>query len=293
MSDWALIAVRWALYLDLMLAFGLPLFSLYTPGVRALTNAKPAVLLALVVAGLALSTLSIALVTAAMAGVPLSELDAGSLRTMIGETAVGHAWLARMGALIALAAILLLRRGTVAPATVLSGIALASLAWAGHGAAGEGSAGWVQLAADIAHLLAGGAWLGAIVAFATMVFSQTDTRTAHDALQSFARAGSVFVALVIASGLVNAAYLVGIGHLAHLSATPYGRLLIVKLVLFAALLCLAALNRFALTPKLTRRGDAPVTIIALRRSLLAEAAAATAILAVVAWMGTLEPPISA
>src|SRR3546814_1764463 len=49
--------------------------------------------------------------------------------------------------------------------------------WSGHGAAGEGNAGWVQLAADLVHLLAAGAWLSAIAAFFTLVAGKAVTRS--------------------------------------------------------------------------------------------------------------------
>jgi putative copper resistance protein D len=66
----------------------------------------------------------------------------------------------------------------------------------------------------------------------------------------------------------------------------------VKLLLFAAMLGLAALNRFHLTPALALAGDQPPSFATLRLSLTIEAGAATAILALVAWLGTLEPPMS-
>ena len=65
-----------------------------------------------------------------------------------------------------------------------------------------------------------------------------------------------------------------------------------ELLLFAAMLVLAGLNRWRLTPALgvAVHNDNPASALAgLRRSLLAEGSAALAILAVVAWLGTLEP----
>ena len=46
-------------------------------------------------------------------------------------------------------------------AVLVAAAYLASLAWAGHAAAGQAS-GLVQLLSDVVHLLAAGAWLGAL-----------------------------------------------------------------------------------------------------------------------------------
>jgi copper resistance protein D len=80
-----------------------------------------------------------------------------------------------------------------------------------------------------------------------------------------------------------------------LGATLYGRLLIAKLVLFAAMLALASLNRFRLTPGFERSiaaADHARALGALRVSLAVETACAVVILALVGWLGTLEPPVS-
>jgi putative copper resistance protein D len=236
--------------------------------------------------------LSITIMTAAMAGVALAEVDPDAIRMIVTDTPMGHAWVVRLAALAAFLGLILLRPRAIVGIAVLGGIALASLAWTGHGAAGEGSAGTIQLVADVAHLLAAAAWIGALIVLSAMVFAGDDPQKAHSALDSFSRAGSLIVGLVIASGLVNSLYLVGVRHLADLPATPYGRLLIVKLLLFAAMLGLAALNRFRLTPALALTAEQPPSFAALRMSLTIEAGAATAILALVAWLGTLKPPMS-
>jgi putative copper resistance protein D len=72
----------------------------------------------------------------------------------------------------------------------------------------------------------------------------------------------------------------------------YGRLLLAKIALFIAMLCLAAGNRFRLSPALDRshqHGDPRTALAMLRVSLAAEAGCALTILAVAAWLGTLAP----
>ncbi|WP_315760457.1 CopD family protein [Sphingomonas sp. Y38-1Y] len=78
--------------------------------------------------------------------------------------------------------------------------------------------------------------------------------------------------------------------------TLYGQLLLAKLGAFAAMVGLASLNRFRLTPALgsvASSGAARREIGALRLSLAFEAALGIAVLALVAWLGTLEPVAAA
>lgn len=292
MADWATIGVRFALYADLMLLFGQPLFWLYAPGGRHSIGDRRRLLSALTLTGIGLSLLSITIMTASMAGVALGEVDPDAIRMMATDTPMGHAWVVRLAALVALLVLIFFRHRAIAGVALLGGIALASLAWTGHGAAGEGSAGTIQLIGDVTHLLAAAAWIGALVGLGAMVFAGDDAHKAHRALDSFSRSGSLIVGLLIGSGLVNSVYLVGVRHLADLPATLYGQLLIVKLLLFAAMLGLASLNRFRLTPALARAAGDPPSFATLRLSLTLEAGAATAILGLVAWLGTLEPPMS-
>ncbi|MBX9896370.1 MAG: copper homeostasis membrane protein CopD [Qipengyuania sp.] len=290
MGDALTIGVRFALYVDLMLLFGLPLFALYTPLQRRLFAISPKVLGALALLGLALSVLSIAAMTASMAWVGLAELMLADVEAMIVDTSIGHAWLARVIALMMLAALLSVRPRT-GLGVLLAGVALGSLAWTGHGAAGEGASANLLLIGDIVHLFAAAAWLGALVVLSHMVFGSTDVLVAQQALDRFAKAGTVIVATIVATGLSSSAFLIGWSGVAELPETRYGQLLLLKLVLFVVMLALAAMNRFRLTPALL--DGEPVTRSKLRRSLALETAAAIAILALVAWLGTLEPPVAA
>ena len=120
-------------------------------------------------------------------------------------------------------------------------------------------------------------------------------RLNHRLLKGFSVAGSIIVALVLGSGLVNSWMLVGPQNMLSLHATLYGQLLIAKLFLFAIMLALAATNRFTLTPALERALQGGGTYRARRRlqiSLIIELSLAAAIIGLVAWLGTLEPPVS-
>lgn len=306
MTDWLPVSIRAALYADLMLCFGLPLFARYgfTRAERQTVLPVRASVAVLAALGLALSALGIAIITAGMAGVPLAEIDRASLEMVITQTSIGTAWQVRMGALsVALVCALIAgRRSAVPPlATAAAAIALASLAWTGHGAASEGRSGLLHLWADIAHLPAAGAWLGAIAALGWLLLRPAASMTpehlhvTHRALARFSVIGSLLVGAIIASGLVNGYMVVGPSHIADLPATLYGQLLLDKLALFAAMLALAAANRFCLTPALAaalRQGGTARAVAALRRSITLEASAALIILGLVAWIGTLAPPMA-
>ncbi|MBQ1561232.1 CopD family protein, partial [Caulobacter sp.] len=169
--------------------------------------------------------------------------------------------------------------------------------WMGHGAATEGPGGGLHLAADIAHLAAAAVWVGALVFFLGLAgVSRRDARQAptfHAALAGFSGIGSGVVAVLVASGLINSWFLVGPMGVAALVRTPYGLLLLLKLVLFGAMVVLAAANRFRLTPALREALVEPAppstAVKALRRSLVLELSAAMALVAVVAWLGRLAP----
>jgi copper resistance protein D len=121
-------------------------------------------------------------------------------------------------------------------------------------------------------------------------------RATHRALDGFARIGTIVVAVIVASGLANAWLLVGPSGLGALPGTLYGQLLLAKLALFAAMLGCAAMNRYRLAPMLSARiaqSDHRSAIVALRVSLALETGCAGIVLALVAWLGTLQPIISA
>lgn len=294
MGDVLYIGVRFALYADLMLLFGLPLFAIYTPEEPENVPDHRWVLGCLAVLGLALSALSIAAMTASMAGVSLLEVDRASIVMMVSDTPMGKAWAVRIVALAGLAISFVVKTPS-APVAVLGAVALCSLAWTGHGSAGEGNAGIIQLVGDLAHLLAAGAWLGALVGLGHKVWATHDAAATHRALVRFSSVGTLIVTVILGSGLVNGFYLVGWFNLGNLPRSFYGQLLLLKIALFCGMLVLAALNRFRLSPALRSAIEPDRTILArraLRLSLILELSLAAAIVGLVAWLGTLEPPMS-
>ncbi|MCP1446522.1 putative copper resistance protein D [Pseudomonas sp. GGS8] len=306
MSDSVGIALRFALYVDLMLLFGVALFALYSlKGQERVSGAVlplRAMLAGTAVLGAVLSVASMVMMTSAMSG----ESDFAELRPhiemMLFETDVGLAWGVRLVALVAAGLAVMLR----APGFILwvaafaGGVALASLAWSGHGAMDEGIRRYWHFAVDIAHLLAAGAWLGALLAFVLMAklnALQTEARISllARAVNRFEVIGAVIVVVITVTGVVNYLFIVG-PKLDEVFLSTYGILLFIKVVLFAGMLVLAALNRFHLGPLLERSlqdGQYAVAANALRRSVVVELAAAVVIVGLVAWLGTLSPEMGA
>jgi putative copper resistance protein D len=236
-----------------------------------------------------------------MMGTPPWPVDRDAIGMLLDQPGIGTAWKLRVAALAvaALAALFTARRGLwLVVVALASGASLATLAWTGHGAMNEGTVGWVHLAADILHLVAAGAWTGALLGLVLLVarparrVDATHLALSYRALHGFGTVGTIVVTTLVVTGLINAWLLVGPGNVRALGTTLYGQLLLAKLALFALMLGLAALNRFRLTPRFEASiaaSDHRGALGALRRSLGAETGCIIAILALVAWLGTLEP----
>lgn len=283
MSELVPVLLRFALYLDLMLVFGLGLFGLYADS--RLLNLKP-LLRRLAALGLLLSLASLLSMTQAMSGADDWPTLWMHLQMMLWQTELGWTWWLRISALVLVAL-------NTRLATLFGGVALVTLAWAGHGVMHEGSLGLWHLLSDSAHLLAAAGWVGALAAFGLMLTSASEQAVqvlAH-ALAGFERVGAVFVAVLIGTGVANYLFVVG-PNLDGITGGIYAILLCLKLGLFGLMLGLAALNRSHLTPLLQRSlaaGDHRSARHALRRSITLEFGAVVLILGLVAWLGTLAP----
>lgn len=294
--------VRGALYADLGLLFGAPLFAM----VLAKPHAEPlqrGTLTVLAVIGLCLSLAGFALTAAAVGGTSVIEMDPDLFTFVVTGTAVGWAFQVRLAALVLILVSTAIPTSsrTTRPILVvtLGAVSVASLVWSGHAAASEGAAGFVRLAGDIAHLLAASTWLGALVILLRQLLAELPQDEEHivrtwQMLASFGSVGTIVVATLILTGLLNAAFLMRPVDLPLLPSTQYGQLLLIKLSLFGAMLGLAALNRFRLSPALARAARAsnyPTAVRALRLSVGLELTLAGAILLLVGWLGTLEPAL--
>ena len=179
------------------------------------------------------------------------------------------------------------RSGRRALAAVAAGLAIALQSLTAHGAAAAGTAHAILLAAEPLHLLAAGAWLGALPSLfilCTLVPPSLGAR----ALRRFSPIGMLCVAVIAATALVQAWFL--IGSVPALIGTDYGRVAVLKLALFLLMLGLAAAHRFHHAQVL---GAAPVPGARrrLRRSVGLEMALGLAVVLAAALLADLPPAL--
>ncbi len=240
------------------------------------------------------------LTAASMSGEAPTQVFSGRvLQTVLWQTHFGLAWTTRfvLACIVGAAFVPLLSaqpsRPWIGAAAVIAAAAfVAAMAWAGHAVGGQGVEAIVHPTADVLHLVAAAAWVGALLPLALLLGSSTgdgaSAGIARTATQRFSTLGLVSVGTLLATGIVNTWYLAG--SIAALTDTSYGRLLLTKVALFFAMVAIAAVNRLRFTPQLA--DGASVTQNALRqlrRNAAIEALAGAAIICIVAVLGT-EPP---
>jgi putative copper resistance protein D len=233
----------------------------------------------------------LAVESARMSGLPLARaLNRETLGTVLAQTLFGRVWVIRSVLAAALAATLLLSRRRAALDTTSALLAaglLASLAWAGHAAAERGADRLVHLSADATHLLAAGAWLGALLPLAHVLAHSPALELAERAVRRFSVMGIACVSALVITGTASAWYTVG--SVPALFGTSYGLLLLAKLALFAGMIALAAANRLRWTPRL--RGEPGIAVRRLRRNAIAETSLGAAVLGVVGALGVTVPAL--
>lgn len=258
---------------------------------------------ALVVLALVTGLAAVAHQAAVVEARAAAGLEPAAVWRFLSSTQVGGVWLVRGGVLLILGAFLAMRadlsrrldwQTARGEALLLSGAALGLLALAGHAAAVEPGTG-EAIAMHLAHLLAAGVWLGALPALALLWRAASrdagaDARPyAVVAARRFSRTAAWLVGALVVTGGANTA--VQIGSVGALLGTPHGRLLLLKLALFAAMLALGAVARWRWLPALA--GEATTVgrpaLLRLSRWAGVEAAVGGALLLVVALM-TLTPP---
>jgi putative copper resistance protein D len=248
-------------------------------------------------AALASGALWLVLEAANMSGTTLARAAVdGSVRVVLDRTSFGHVFALRTAVMVVLFGALVwlelarverARHALRIVALLLGGVLLVTLAFVGHAAAaGHDAIHVVHAAADMLHLTGAAAWIGALPALA-FCLAQPVVPVADLARLTlrFSTLGVVCVVVLAASGVVNALFLVG--SFPALAGTPYGRVLLVKLGLFALMLGLAAFNKRSLAPRLVA-GDAAAAAT-LRRSVRAEIACGVAVIVLVGALGVMAP----
>jgi len=240
------------------------------------------------------------LVAADVSGHPVIDaLSGGTVTTLLTSTRFGHAWTARLAAALVLGVYLLRAKPDAPPlsawgcaAALPAAVLLGALVRMGHGGATAGAAGVVQLAADAAHAVAAGVWVGGLVPFALFLAAvgraaeASALAAARAATRRFSNLGLASVAALLATGLINTIFLAG--TIEALLGTPYGQLLVLKICLFLAMVALAAVNRLKLTPELST-ARATRAARQLQHNAASEAGLGLAILVIVGALGNIPP----
>jgi putative copper resistance protein D len=243
----------------------------------------------------------LALQAVSMSGLPFGEaVTSDVLSTVVNETQFGLVSKIRFMLVILLAACLVYDRIALARWLALTSAVgvVAAIAWTGHAGSTPGETGDVHLAADALHLIAAAGWIGGLISLALLLVAArrspalAKASLASGAAQRFSTLGMVLVGTLLVTGIINAWILVG--SFQALLITEYGRLLLLKIVVFAIMLVFASVNRFWLTPRLALTSDKEAQLEALRqltRNSLIEISLGFTIFAIVGALGTLHPAI--
>ncbi|NEX91249.1 copper homeostasis membrane protein CopD [Caulobacter sp. 17J65-9] len=283
----ALVGARMLHYTGALLVFGAALFPSYAFGPSASPSGFHKSLQQLCVAAALLAVVGAALTLLATAGNMAGDIGAALqpdvLLAVSTETEFGRVWLGRLAL-----GVLLVGLAASGPQrawlSIVSAVFLASIALTGHARVETGTAGLVHMAVDGLHLLAAGAWLGALVPLGWMTVRRPDDEGTAVAMRRFAGVGTLAVGTLVVTGVANAAFLVD--QPGALLATNYGRLLALKVFIFLLMLGLAGLNRFVVVPQLGREAAA---VRRLRAHVALEQLFGFAVIVIVALLGTMDP----
>ena len=234
----------------------------------------------------------------------------GALGDLLNHTRFGLAWWVQLACLVAAAGIALLIVGRAGGlARILSGsawawalgvppaLALMAVSWSGH--ASSGGDRTPNIVIDALHTGATAVWLGGLLGLATLVspavarLAEADrVRLAAAVVVRFSALALAAVGVLVVTGVYRALAEVELGGIFD---TAYGRVLVVKLAIFAVLLVGGAYNRMVVHPRLERAAlgldpDDRGATAALRTSVRAELALAAVLLVSVAVLISLPPP---
>ena len=175
---------------------------------------------------------------------------------------------------------------------------LASLAWAGHAGATLGAERSIHLTADAAHLVAAGLWPGGLLPLTLLLVrasksSEPSLLLAAGAITyRFSAVSLLVVGALAATGLTNSYFLVG--SLRALVITGYGRLLMLKVLLFVFMIGLGACNLLRFKPQLALANEQNATqrdaLRKLMRNVIAELCLGMLVVFIVGALGATPPP---
>jgi copper transport protein len=215
-------------------------------------------------------------------GRELADGWAGAPAAAAGTTFARSAALWALAAVVAAGALAASGKTAKGLSTVALVGAGAALATTGHAATAPPA--WAALPSLVLHGVAAMLWAGPLPFLATVLVRRDPAMTI--VLRRFSAMAMVAVAVLATAGATLAA--LQLRAPSDLVETDYGRILAIKLVLVAALLGLAAINRIRLSPAAS--AGSAVAANRLRRNVILEIALIGAVAAVItAWRFTPPP----
>jgi copper transport protein len=162
---------------------------------------------------------------------------------------------------------------------------LATWSFAGH----SSSMRWpeIGIVADVAHHAAAAAWIAGLAIVGWIVIPATTTDVLVPAVRRFSKLAAVCVTVLVVTGLIQTARLVGAPG--NLLDNDHGRYLLAKLLVLGAMLWLANLNRHRVNRRLDDTDGVEQHLGAIRKGVVAEFAIGLVIVAITAAM-VVSPP---
>ena len=227
------------------------------------------------------------LVAGQMSGDWHAALDPIVITAVATDTEFGRIAVARIAGLAVLWLLCILQRPSPGYVGVLFAIVtLGALGLTSHAAASSGGFAIVRAANDAIHLLAAGFWLGGLIVLAALVahFHQAPANL-RGPFQLFSTWGTYAVALLVLSGISNAAVILPVSLASAHSA--YAHLLAIKITLALGMVALAVVNRMQLVPAL-RDGENRITRF-LGQSVRAELFLGALVVGIAGYLGLMPP----
>jgi len=188
------------------------------------------------------------------------------VRIVAFDTAWGTGWRWQMAAAILTVALLATSFYLPRARTALTGAAALALVvtapLTGHAVSGEGMV-WLSVILQIAHMAGASLWVGTLLAVMLFVRPGNDSVFAA-AVRAFSPLAVGAVSVLVGSGVLTA--IVYLDSISDLWTGIYGRILVLKLLLFGVVAGLGAYNWRRLKPTI----DQPKTVVLLRRSARTE-----------------------
>lgn len=227
-------------------------------------------------------------------------LQPETFRLLLGRTQFGLLWEVRLMLAAGFIVLFFLRGQWSQLLQLLLAVAmLVSLSIGGHAGAAIGERHWIHVGDDAFHLLAAGIWPAGLAPFAiflTQVLHLRQLENVQNAAlitQRFSSVSLVTVSALTITGLINGYFLVGTIH--GLITTIYGRLLLLKLSVFAGMVMIGAVNLFWVKPRIvmaaqSARMEKSLNLLrSLRRNVLAELFLGAVLMMVVGVLGVTPP----